>query len=207
MCTAYGQAAKTKEDADVIFTRTKFEGAFLVELEPVGDERGFVARGYCRREFEAVGLNPNLAQCDISFNRICGTLRGLYFRLEPHATLVRCTRGSIYNVIIDLRPGSRTFMRWIGMPLTHENRSMLYFPGGFAHGYLTLADKTEVFLQQSNAATEEYTRGIRWDDPAFKINWPIQPLVISEDDQRHPDFTLGLQLEPRQALNTDSTAV
>ena len=173
----------------MIIGGTKLEGAFLIEPDPVGDECGFFARTFCQREFEAHGLNPNLTQCNVSFNRARGTLRGLHFQLEPHATLVRCTRGIIHQVIIDLRPGSRTFMRWIGMRLTHENRSMLYIPGGFAQGYLTLADKTEVFHLEFNIASGEYRRGVRWNDPAFRIKWPIQPSVISDADQRHPDFT------------------
>lgn len=172
----------------IIVAKTQFDGAFLIGPDPVADEGGFFARAFDKREFEAYGLNTNLTQCNISFNRGRGTLRGMYLYLEPHTTLVRCTRGAIYFAIIDLRPGSRTFMRWMGVRLTHGNRSMAYVPGGFAQGYLTLEERTEVLHQEQNVSGVEYSRGIRWNDPAFKVEWPIEPSVISETDRNHPDF-------------------
>lgn len=172
----------------IIIAKTQFDGAFLIGPGPVADEGGFLARAFDKQEFEAYGLNTGLTQCNISFNHSRGTLRGMYFYLEPYAALVRCTRGAIYFVIIDLRLGSRTFMRWMGVQLNHENRWAAYVPGGFAQGYLTLEERTEVLHHEQNASGAEYSRGIRWNDPAFKIEWPIEPSVISETDRNHPDY-------------------
>ena len=174
----------------MIFIPTALDGASLIELAPAGDERGFFARAFCRREFEAHGLNPNLAQCNLSFNKSRGTLRGMHYQLAPHAEvkLIRCTRGAIYDVIVDLRPQSRTFKQWMGVELTSDNHAMLYVPEGFAHGYLTLEENTEVFYQVSEFYSKEYERGVRWNDAAFGIEWPIEPAIISDKDRRHPDF-------------------
>jgi dTDP-4-dehydrorhamnose 3,5-epimerase len=176
----------------VIFIPTALDGASLIELTPAGDERGFFARAFCRREFEAHGLNPNLAQCNLSFNKSRGTLRGMHYQLAPHAEvkLIRCTRGAIYDVIVDLRPQSRTFKQWMGVELTSNNHAMLYVPEGFAHGYLTLEENTEVFYQVSEFYSKEYERGVRWNDAAFGIEWPIEPAIISDKDRRHADFEL-----------------
>jgi dTDP-4-dehydrorhamnose 3,5-epimerase len=175
---------------DVIFTKTPLGGAFLIDLEPVGDERGFFARSFCRREFEAHGLNPDIAQCNVSLNRHRGTLRGMHWQDAPHqeAKLVRCTRGAIHDVIIDLRQGSPTFAAHFSTDLTAVDRRMLYVPEGFAHGFLTLEDDTEVFYQMSEFFAPESARGVRYDDPAFGIRWPIEILVVSDRDRSHPDW-------------------
>ena len=177
----------------MIFTKTALEGAMLVDIEKHEDERGFFARAWCRREFEAQELNPNLAQCNISFNPRRGTLRGLHFQIKPReeAKLVRCTRGSVFDVIVDLRPGSPTFRKHLSVVLSAENRRMLYVPEGFAHGFLSLEDTTEVFYQISEFYDPASQRGVRWDDPAFAIAWPEPPRLISERDRSYPDFDRG----------------
>lgn len=174
----------------MIFRETGIPGAVTIDLEPKSDERGFFARTWCRQEFEQQGLNPNLAQCSISFNPRKHTLRGMHFQTEPHAEtkLVRCTRGAIYDVVLDLRPDSPSFRRWSGVTLTDENRQALYVPAGCAHGLLTLEDNTEVLYQISEFYYPELSRGVRWDDPAFAIEWPAAPQHISERDQAYPDF-------------------
>jgi dTDP-4-dehydrorhamnose 3,5-epimerase len=174
----------------MIFTGTALKDATLVDIEKHEDERGFFARSWCRREFEARGLNPNLAQCNISFNPHKGTLRGMHFQVQPHeeAKLVRCTRGSLFDAIVDLRPDSPTYKKHLGVVLTADNRRMLYVPEGFAHGFLTLEDATEVFYQISEFYAPESQRGVRWNDPAFSIEWPAKPKFISERDQSYPNF-------------------
>jgi dTDP-4-dehydrorhamnose 3,5-epimerase len=177
----------------VIFTETPLEGAFLIDLEPVSDERGFFARSFCRREFAARRLNPELAQCNISLNRRRGTLRGMHWQVAPHqeAKLVRCTQGAIYDVIIDLRQGSPTFATHFASTLTAIDRRMLYVPEGFAHGFLTLEDDTEVFYQMSEFFAPDSARGVRYDDPAFGIRWPMEILVVSDRDRSYPDWVPG----------------
>ncbi len=172
------------------FAETALAGVFVIDLERVEDERGFFARSFCRREFEFKRLNPNVAQCNISYNRRSGTLRGMHYQTVPHAEckLVRCTRGAIYDVIVDVRPDSPTFRRWVGYELSADNRRMLYIPEGFAHGFVTFQDDTEVFYQMSEFYFPEYQRGFRWNDPAFRIAWPVRPQVISEKDAGYPDF-------------------
>ncbi len=172
------------------FTPTPLPGAFVIELEFKEDERGFFARTYCQTEFEAYGLNPRLAQCNISFNRKKGTLRGMHYQAKPYeeAKLVRCTMGAIYDVILDLRPGSPTFRQWFVLELSAANRKMLYVPEGFAHGFQTLEENTEVFYQMSEFYRPECARGVRWDDPAFGIRWPIDAPIISRNDRQCPDF-------------------
>jgi dTDP-4-dehydrorhamnose 3,5-epimerase len=174
----------------MIFRETALKGAYIVEPERVEDERGFFARTWCRRELEDHGLNPKLAQCSISFNRRRGTLRGMHFQMEPHAEakLVRCTSGAIFDVIVDLRAQSQTYKRWAGFELTETNRTMLYIPEGFAHGFLTLADNVEVFYQISVSYSAAHARGVRWNDPAFAIEWPGEVVVISERDRGYMDF-------------------
>ena len=174
----------------MIFTETKLKGAFIIELQRLEDERGFFARSWCQREFEAHGLNPRLVQCNISFNSKKGTLRGMHYQVKSfeEAKLIRCTMGSIYDVIVDLRPDSPSFRQYVGIVLTPDNRKMLYVPEGFAHGFLTLEDNTEVFYQMSEFYMPEYARGIRWNDSAFGIHWPIHAEIISERDQSYPDF-------------------
>jgi dTDP-4-dehydrorhamnose 3,5-epimerase len=173
----------------VRFTETKVAGAFLIEPEPVADERGFFARSWDREEFQARGLNPRLAQCSISFSRRKGTLRGLHYQVAPHqeAKLVRCTRGAIWDVALDLRPGSATYRAWFGVELSAANRAMLYIPEGCAHGQLTLTDDTEVFYQISAPYAPAAARGVRYDDPAIGIKWPGEVTVISDRDASYPD--------------------
>ena len=173
----------------MIFIETELKGAFIIEPEQLEDERGFFARTFDQKEFEAHGLNPRVAQCNISFNRKKGTLRGMHYQIAPYeeAKLVSCSRGAIHDVIIDLRPNSPTLKQWIAVELTAENRRMLYVPEGFAHGFQTLEDNTEVFYQMSEFYHPECAKGVRWDDPAFGIEWPrVEKRIISEKDLCHP---------------------
>jgi dTDP-4-dehydrorhamnose 3,5-epimerase len=174
----------------VKFTETTLKGAFVIEPDRIEDERGFFARTFCRREFEAHGLNPHIVQCSVSLNLKRGTLRGMHYQVAPHAEtkLVRCTRGAIYDVIVDLRTQFRTFRQWVAVELSANNRLMLYIPEGLAHGFQTLQDETEVFYQMSEFYSPELARGVRWNDPAFAIDWPIANPVISARDQTHPEF-------------------
>jgi dTDP-4-dehydrorhamnose 3,5-epimerase len=169
------------------FSATRLPGAFEISIEPHYDERGFFARSWCQGEFEAHGLNPRLVQCNISFNARKGTLRGLHFQAAPsaEAKLVRCTQGSIYDVVLDLRSESPTYKQWVGINLTAENRNMVYVPEGCAHGFITLEDDTEVFYQMSEFYDPQSARGVRWDDPAFGIAWPAEVRVISERDANY----------------------
>jgi dTDP-4-dehydrorhamnose 3,5-epimerase len=175
----------------VIFSETALKGAFVLDLERREDERGFFARSWCREEFEAHGLNPALAQCNVSFNRRKGTLRGMHYQAQPfgEAKLVRCTAGSLYDVIIDLRPGSLTFKQHVGELLSADNHRMMYVPEGFAHGFQTLEDDTEVFYQMSQFYSPAHARGVRYDDPAFGIRWKIAEPLMAERDRSYPDFT------------------
>ena len=168
----------------MIFTETKLKGAYIIDIEPIEDDRGFFARSWCRNEFIKHGLNPDLVQCNISYNKLKGTLRGMHYQATPHqeAKLVRCTKGAIYDVIVDLREDSKTFRQWVGVELSTENRRMLYVPGGFAHGFQTIEDDVEVFYQMSEFYFSEFSRGIRWDDPDIGIEWPIQKVILSERD-------------------------
>jgi dTDP-4-dehydrorhamnose 3,5-epimerase len=172
------------------FTETPLAGAFLLDIEPREDDRGFFARTFCRREFEAHGLNPAVAQANTSFNRARGTLRGMHYQLPPAAEskLVRCTSGAVHDVIVDLRPESPTYLRHYGVELTAENRRQLYVPELFAHGFLTLTDGAEVSYQVGEFYTPGAERGIRWDDPALGIVWPIPVSVISDKDAAWPPF-------------------
>ncbi len=172
------------------FTATKIAGVFEVEIQPHEDERGFFARTWCQKEFEDKRLNPNLAQCSISFNPKKGTLRGVHYQEAPHqeAKLVRCTRGAIYDVALDLRPQSATFKQWTAAVLSADNRRGFYVPEGCAHGFITLDDNTEVFYQISEFFSPGTSRGVRWDDPAFAIEWPAEVCVISERDRSYPEF-------------------
>ena len=172
------------------FTETGLKGAYIIELEQIEDERGFFARSWCEKEFAKHGLNSNLVQCNISFNRKQGTLRGMHYQGDPHeeAKLVRCTMGAIYDVIIDLRSESATFKQWTGVELTAENRKMLYIPEGFAHGFQTLEDNTEVFYQMSEFYHPESAKGVRWNDPVFKIEWLMKNPIISPKDGAYENF-------------------
>ncbi|MGB5878758.1 MAG: dTDP-4-dehydrorhamnose 3,5-epimerase [Thermoanaerobaculia bacterium] len=174
----------------MIFLETPLAGAFVIDIEPHEDERGFFARTFCQEEFEAHGLDSTFVQSSVSFNRQRGTLRGMHFQAPPHeeSKVVRCTAGAIYDVIVDLRPLSPTFVQWHAVTLSAENRTMFYIPGGFAHGFLTLEDNTEVLYQMSEFYYPDSARGVRWDDPAFGIEWPVEPTAISDRDQSYPDF-------------------
>lgn len=174
----------------MIFHETKLSGVFEIHLEPMGDERGFFARSWCQNEFERHGLMAVTLQCNISFNEKKGTLRGLHYQAVPHseAKLIRCTRGSLYDVVVDLRPQSPTFRQWVGVVLSAENRLMIHVPEGLAHGFITLEDKTELHYQMSELYYPELSRGVRWDDPAFRIEWPSKVEVISERDRSYPNF-------------------
>lgn len=174
----------------MIFKETKLKGAYIIEIDPIVDKRGFFARSFCAKEFERYGLNPSIAQCNISYNEKKGTLRGMHYQVAPHeeAKLVRCTMGAIYDVALDLRPYSPTFKQWVATELSANNRRMFYIPEGVAHGFLTLEDHTEVFYQMSEFYHPESTRGVRWDDPAFGIQWPIPPLLIGSRDESYQEF-------------------
>lgn len=176
----------------MIFIETKLRGAYEIHLEPICDERGFFARSWCQKEFESHGLNPKVVQCNVSFTSRKGTLRGIHFQVAPFAEtkLVRCTRGAIYDVVLDLRPHSPTFRGWIGVELTAEKRNMVYVPEGCGHGFLTLQDDIEIFYQMSEFYNAEAGHGVRWDDPAFQITWPGKVEVISERDRTYSDFEL-----------------
>jgi dTDP-4-dehydrorhamnose 3,5-epimerase len=169
--------------------RLPLSGAYSIELDLVPDERGFFARTWCAEEFQQLGLNPKLAQCSISSNTRRGTLRGMHFQAEPHAEtkLIRCSSGAIYDVIVDLRPNSPTYCRWFAAELTSANHKMLYVPEGFAHGFQTLVDHTELFYQISVSYQPESARGVRWNDPMFGIEWPISNPIISARDSAYPD--------------------
>lgn len=172
------------------FQQTKLSGVFTIQLERKSDERGFFARTWCQDEFESHGLNSNLVQSSISLNSKKGTLRGMHYQAAPFAEtkVVRCTQGALYDVVIDLRPASPTFKQWIAAELTADNRDMLYIPEGCAHGFLTLADETEILYLMSQVYNAESARGVRWNDPAFAIDWPGKAQVIAERDRTYPDF-------------------
>jgi dTDP-4-dehydrorhamnose 3,5-epimerase len=175
------------------FLETELKDAFIVELDKIEDDRGFFARAWCKEEFEKRGLFGVMVQANIAYNNKRGILRGLHRQITPfeEIKIVRCTRGSIYDVIVDLRHDSPTFQQWIGIELTSDNHRMLYVPVGFGHGYLTLEDNTEVFYQVSQAYSGAYERGLRWNDPAFGIEWPDPgtDYLISDKDRNWPDFT------------------
>jgi len=173
------------------FVDTGLAGTYIIEVEPLTDERGFFARAFCAREFEEHGLAPVFVQCNISVNLANGTLRGMHYQIAPHAEdkLVRCTRGAIFDVMLDLRPESSTFKQWRGVNLSAENHTMVYIPKGFAHGFLTLTEDAEVFYQVSQSYHPDSARGVRWNDPAFGIEWPMaRPRQILERDDSYPDF-------------------
>ncbi len=174
----------------MIFTETHVVGGFLIDIEAHLDERGSFGRSFCKREFEAHGLNPVVAQCNVSTNRKKGTLRGMHSQIPGHEEekLVRCTRGSIYDVMLDLRPSSPSYGRHVGAMLTADNHRALYIPKGVFHGFLTLEHDCEVFYQMSEFYSPTPGRGVRWNDPAFDIQWPAQVSVISERDASYPDF-------------------
>jgi dTDP-4-dehydrorhamnose 3,5-epimerase len=174
----------------MIFKETRLKGAYVIEIEPMKDERGFFARSFCQKEFEEHGLNPRIVQCNISYNKKKGTLRGMHYQSAPHeeAKLVSCLKGAIYDVIIDLRPNSPTCSQWLPVELSSDNNNMIYVPEGFAHGFQTLKNNTVVFYQMSEFYHPESAKGVCWNDPAFGIVWPDDIRVISDRDQKYPDF-------------------
>jgi dTDP-4-dehydrorhamnose 3,5-epimerase len=176
----------------MIFKETKLRGAFVLEIEKVEDERGFFARAWCQKEFQMHSLVSHLVQANISFSKQKGTLRGMHYQTPPYgeAKVVRCTRGMIFDVIIDLRPESPTFKQWTGVELTADNYKMLYVPENCAHGYITLEDSTEVTYLVSQFYHRERERGVRYDDPAFGVRWPIKVQVISEKDKSLPHVSI-----------------
>jgi dTDP-4-dehydrorhamnose 3,5-epimerase len=173
------------------FTSIPLLGAYVIDVEPVSDPRGFFARTWCAEELRSHGLNANVAQCSVSFNQRMGTLRGMHYQNEPYqeAKVVQCFTGAIFDVIVDLRRGSSTYCKWFGVELNAANRTMLYVPEGFAHGFQTLTDGTEVFYQISEMYHSEAAQGVRWNDPMFGIKWPIRDPILSDRDRTFPDHT------------------
>lgn len=186
----------------MIIRPTSLPGAVTIDVEPREDERGFFARTFCEQEFEAAGLPTRFHQSNTSFNCLAGTLRGLHFQLPPatEAKLVRCTAGAIFDVIVDLRPDAPTFRHWHGENLSAANRRALFVPAGFAHGFITLTDASEVFYMMHGVPDERLARGLRFDDPALGIHWPRPPAVMSERDRNWPAFD-------RQAADLDGFAL
>jgi dTDP-4-dehydrorhamnose 3,5-epimerase len=192
-CWRLTEVAGREATFAVIFSESKLRGVYEIRLQPKSDERGFFARSWCREEFERHGLNSKLVQCNVSFNTRKGTLRGIHYQAVPYeeAKLVRCTKGGVYDVVIDLRSDSPKFKQWVSVTLTAIERNAIYVPEGCGHGFLTLEDETEVFYQMSESYNAESARGVRWDDRAFGITWPVPVVSISERDRTYPDF--GLQ--------------
>ena len=177
----------------MIFKETVLKGAFLVEIKKLEDDRGFFGRAWCQQEFEENGLNGNIRQINTSYTKKRGTIRGMHYQIDPfqETKFIRCTKGRIYDVIIDLRSDSPTFMKWIGHELSEQNCRMVYVPGNFAHGFVTLEDHCEVYYPVTEFYTPGSERGIRYDDPAFKIDWPVDVEIVSEKDRNHPDFNIN----------------
>jgi dTDP-4-dehydrorhamnose 3,5-epimerase len=175
----------------VEFEAAGLDGAWLLHLDRHEDERGFFARVWCAEEFRSRGLNPMLAQGSLSYNHAAGTLRGMHYQVPPaqETKVVRCVRGAIHDVLIDLRPESSTYRKWVARELTADNRLSFYVPEGVAHGFLTLSDGAEVLYLISSAHAPALARGVRWDDPAFNVTWPRRPTIISDRDRGYPDFT------------------
>lgn len=177
----------------MIFTPLELAGAFLIEVEPRRDDRGFFARTYCEEEFRAQGIDAVFRQSSVSFNALRGTLRGMHFQAEPHAEdkLVRCTAGSVFDVIVDLRLKSPTRHRWFGATLSAENRRALFVPRGFAHGFISLVDAAEVSYMISAAHAPDFSRGFKWNDPAIGIEWPLEPVIVAPRDRSYPPLADG----------------
>lgn len=174
----------------MIFNETPLKGAYVIELEKLGDDRGFFARFFCQKEFDEYNLEKNIVQINNSSSKDIGTLRGIHYQLVPKAEtkMVRCIKGKLFDAIVDLREESPTFLKWFGVELSAENRKMLYVPKGFGHSFITLEENTEAFYLTTEFYAPEYERGLRWNDPKIGIEWPIEPKIISEKDQNHPDF-------------------
>ena len=175
----------------MLFQETKLKGAYIIDIERKEDHRGFFARSWCRKELESNCLNLQLVQANIGFSLKKGTLRGMHFQRAPYqeVKIVRCTLGMIYDVIVDLRKNSSTYKQWIGVELNQDNHRMIYVPEGFAHGYQTLVDNTEIYYMTSEFFKPEFASGIRYNDPIFRIEWPVEVECISEGDSTWPDYT------------------
>ena len=188
----------------MIFTETTLTGAYIIDIKQIEDNRGFFARAWCQNEFKAYNLNTNLLQMNVAFSHKRGTIRGMHHQEPPwqEAKLVRCTIGAIYDVIIDMRPDSPTHNQWIGVELTARNRRMLYVPEGFAHGYQTLEDATEVYYLTTQFYAPEFANGVRFDDPAFGIVWPLPVAVISHQDRNWPSYLMPCQSNPDNVGDT-----
>jgi len=173
------------------FSKTRLPGVFIIDIEPITDERGMFARCWCKEEFLQHGLISELSQCSVSYNHSKGTLRGMHYQIAPdcETKIVRCSRGSIFDVAIDLRPESPTYKQWYADLLSADNHKMMYIPEGLAHGFITLEAQTEVFYQISGTYAQQSARGLRWNDSTFSIQWPLEPVVISPRDANYPDFT------------------
>ncbi len=186
----------------MIFTETKLKGAFIIDVKRQDDERGFFGRVWCKKEFEDHGLNADAVQSNVSYTKLAGTLRGMHYQTEPftESKTVRCTSGSIYDVIIDLRPASPTYKQWVGVILTDKSFRMLFVPDGFAHGFITLEDNTAVHYVVTQYYTPGAEAGIRYDDEAFNIAWPMTPVLVSDKDLNHPPFTekVSIHVEQKQ---------
>ena len=177
----------------MIFTETKIKGVYIIGPELLTDERGFFARSFCKEEFQKHGLDTDIVQCNISYNKKKGTLRGMHYQVPPfeEAKIVSCTKGSIYDVVVDLRKESLTYCQWVSTELSEKNFKMMYIPKGCAHGFQTLEDEAIVYYQMTEFFHPECARGVQWDDPVFKIDWSInQMVIVSEKDQKYPDFVL-----------------
>lgn len=174
----------------MIFRETPLSGAFVIDIEPAADNRGFFARTWCADEFSAHGLATDISQCSVSFNHATSTLRGMHYQNAPHdeSKLVSCRAGALYDVIVDLRVDSPSYCQWFGVELSADNHRMLYIPPGLAHGFLTLQPATEVLYQISGRFVPEAARGVRWNDPRFSIDWPAAPQVIADRDAQYPDY-------------------
>jgi len=174
----------------MVFKETELNGSYIIELEPLEDERGFFARSFCQKEFKKYALHFDIVQCNMSYNRKKGTLRGMHYQEAPHqeAKIVSCIRGGVYDVIIDLREDSSTYCQWFASELTADSYKMLYIPEGFAHGFQTLEDSTVVLYQMSEFYHPECARGVRWDDSTFGIEWPLSNLIMSKKDMIYPVF-------------------
>jgi dTDP-4-dehydrorhamnose 3,5-epimerase len=187
----------------MIFKSTEFAGAYIIEPERIEDSRGFFARAWCQREFETAGLEATFVQCNLSFNVKKGTVRGMHFQKHPYeeVKLVRCTKGEIFDVIIDMVPTSSTYLKWFGIHLSENNHRMLYVPKSFAHGYQTLSDNAEVFYQVSQFYVQGSEGGLRWDDPELGIKWPLATgITISEKDQYWPDISNSIISHGRESI-------
>ncbi len=184
----------TSNGAKMIFEETKLKGAFVITIKKISDERGFFGRSWCKREMEEHGLNGNVVQSNTSLSRKQGTLRGMHYQKHPYeeTKLIRCTRGAVYDVIVDLRKDSPTFLQWVGVELTQDNYRMLYVPEKFAHGFITLTDHSEVTYLVTEYYTPEAEAGLKYNDPQLGISWPETVTFISEKDSTHPDFNLSL---------------